>query len=106
MSRPPKRTESSDNTIARPRASLPPVSTVAGPTIDQLSDVERAVRDAHDDLAVDVTMRSAQQDATETLVPCPACSWCPLCAGGHMVSHERRKQWLADHPVDPEPEAA
>lgn len=97
---PPKRTESTELTVVRPRDSLAPHSTVPGPTIAQLSDVERALRDAEDDLAVDVdpTLHSAAQDATETLVPCPSCAWCSLCAGGHMVSHERRSKWLDEHP--------
>lgn len=91
-----KRYESTELTIVSPRSSLPPVSTTAGPTLEQLVTIERAM-----------------QDATETLVSCPACAGCLCCHDRRMVSAERSAEYrrvaalTACVPVDdPEPEAA
>lgn len=88
---PPKRYESTELTVVRPRDSLPPTSTVAGMTIEQLADVARARRDAQDDV--------------DTLVACPGCSGCTCCKGEHMVSAERAASWRRGNP-EPPPEAA
>lgn len=76
---PPKRTESAEMTVVRPRDSLPPISSVPGPTIEQIDDVERARRHAQDDV--------------ETLVGCPGCACCTVCHGEHMISETRAAEY-------------
>lgn len=94
MRDPPKRTESQELTLVSPRSSLPPVSAIPGPTIEQLADIERARRDL--------------EDSIDTLVACPGpCTTCPCCNGAHMVTHARRQQWLEENEPPPSrPEAA
>lgn len=75
----PKRTESTELTVVRPRESLPPVSSVPGPTIEQLDDVERMRREVQDDI--------------ETLVGCPGCADCAVCRGEHMISADRAAEY-------------
>jgi len=93
MNEPPKRTESAEITIvcpSSPRVPLAPVSTVPGPTVEQIADVERARREAQNDI--------------ETLVACPGpCMTCACCHGEHMVSADRAVEWRR---VPPEPEPA
>lgn len=74
MSDPPKRTESTELTIVRPRNPLPPVSTMPGPTIEQLAEMEEAHR---------ALLRSR-----ETQMECP---WCHE----GLVSVEQHAEWLA-----------
>ena len=79
----PKRTESAELTIAIPRESLPPTSTVAGMTVDMLADIKRAQRDLEDD--------------RETQMECP---WCRV----GLVSATQRDAWLAKYPeLEPPP---
>jgi len=80
----------SDLTLVIDRDKLPPTpSTVPGPTIDMLADIERARRDSQDDV--------------ETLVACEGpCSTCPCCAGAHMMSVERWAEWRRLNSSDPE----
>ena len=71
-----KRTASSDEmTAVTMRPDIPLTSTVPGPTIEQLVDVERARRDI--------------EDATETMVPCPACQHCAGCGDLRLVTLDR-----------------
>lgn len=93
MSGPPKRYES-DLTIVIDRDLLPPLSTVPGPTIEQLADIERVRRDL--------------EDSRETQMECP---WCH----NGLVTPAQRAAWLECYPElvpappsqpDPEPEAA
>lgn len=81
MSDPPfRRTSSSELTAVLPR---PVLSTIPGPTIEQLADVERARRDA--------------QDAIGTLV---GCEWC---CGAGMVTPEKAAYWRTRYPeLEPE----
>ncbi len=85
---PPKRTESTELTIVRPRESLAPMST-RPVTIEDVGYVER-------------TLRSVQDDVP-TLVACPACAECRCCHGEHMVTGERAVTWTRDHETDSEP---
>lgn len=73
-----RRRTTTEPTLVIDRASLPPVSRVPGPTIEQLADIERVRRDL--------------ENAVETMVPCPACANCGGCKGVHMVSPERARQ--------------
>lgn len=89
MSELQKRTESTEMTAVIPRPDLPPRSTVPGPTIEQLADIERARRDAQDDV--------------DTLVACPGpCATCPVCHGEHMVAAERAADFRRGNPEPPD----
>jgi hypothetical protein len=83
---PPKRTESQEITLVVPRSSLPPVSVVPGPTVEQIAEVERVRRE------------TAQRRIT--LVPCPACECCPTCEGTRMVTPERSAAWRREQALD------
>jgi hypothetical protein len=100
-----KRTASGELTLPIPRHELAPVSAVSGdssapassvpgPTIEQLADIERARRDA--------------EDERETLVECPGpCRDCPCCRGTGMVSPTRAAEWkrlVADLVTTDDPE--
>lgn len=77
-----RRTSSTEMTVVRPREALPPTAAapMAGPTIEELADRERARRDA--------------QDAIPTMVECPACRDCPLRGEGvHMVPADVAAAW-------------
>lgn len=94
MPLPPDRKDSSlEMTAVRPRPTLDdePASTTTGPSIEQLADIERARRDA--------------QDEIPTLVPCPGCAGCRVCGDERMVSAERASAWKRGNP-EPPPEAA
>ena len=74
---PPKRTESTELTIVRPRDSLPPRSSVPGPTIDQLAAIARS--------------RLEAEDGRITLQPCP------LCHDG-LITPTKREAFLERYP--------
>ena len=89
MSDPPKRFESEltvviDRTKLPPKPDLDPISTIAGMTIEQLADVQRARRDAEQD--------------RETQMECP---WCHV----GLVSPTQHDAWLERYPelVPPPP---
>lgn len=92
----PKRFES-ELTVVIDRSKLPPkespVSTIPGPTIEHLAEIERARRDA--------------QDATETLVACPGpCGACRVCRGKGMVSAERAAKYRREQALIADADAA
>jgi hypothetical protein len=108
-----KRTESAEQTIVLPRESLPPTSTIPGPTIAMIDDVERARR-AHADEAptLDACPAAGCVDCVTCRglhhVECPGCgehtkdcagtcSTCAVCLGTHMLSREDYAAWHRDH---------
>lgn len=108
-------------TLVRPREDLSPISSMPGPTIEQLADREHARRDI--------------EDAAPTLVACPAagcadcttcegrhsvgcrecgsqtkdctgtCSTCSVCLGQHMITAEEAAAWRRENEPQP-PRAA
>ncbi len=77
MSDAPKRTESTELTIVRPRESLAPMST-RPVTIEDVGYVERTLR----------SIASERETQME----------CPWCHGDGLVAPELRQQWLAQYP--------
>lgn len=89
---PYRRPSSMEMTAVIPRDSLPPVSVVPGPTIEQIRDAEKQVDEIE-------RLRLEREDDLDTLVPCEGpCRQCPCCHGERIISAERAAEWNRMHP--------
>lgn len=124
---PPKRIESEPTVVIDrdklpPKPSIAPPSTVIGPTIEHLDDVEHALRAIEDETpTLDACPAAGCADCTTCggrhsvecgecgshTKDCPGtCSTCSVCLGVHMLSREAYAAWERENSPEPPPRAA